>query len=93
MIHVTWEKKDDYEPTLFYDDNGNEVEVNQGRSMIFIIRDDRDTFDIDGITYYPDVHTTLTAPVETPDDGATGAASEELSEEQQAGAEAAEEEW
>ena len=50
------------------------------------------TFDIDGITYYPDVHTTLTAPVENSDDGSTGAA-EELSEEQQAGAEAAEEEW
>ena len=60
MIHVTWNKEDDYEPTLFYDDNGQEVTVNQGRTMIFIIRDDTDDFDINGITYYPDDHKTLT---------------------------------
>ena len=60
MIHVTWNKEDDYEPTLFYDDNGNEITVNQGRSMIFIIRDDTDDFEIDGIDYYPDDHKTLT---------------------------------
>lgn len=60
MIHVTWNKEDDYEPTLFYDDNGKEVTVNQGRTMIFIIRDDTDDFDINGITYYPDDHKTLT---------------------------------
>jgi hypothetical protein len=28
--------------------------------MIFIIRDDRDDFEIDGIDYYPDDHKTLT---------------------------------
>ena len=68
MIHVT----DDYEPTLFYDDNGNEVTVNQGRSMIFIIRDDRDTFEIDGIDYYPEDHKTLTeADLEESSEGST----------------------
>ena len=61
MIHVTWNKEDDYEPTIYYDDNGQEVTVNQGRTMIFIIRDDTDDFDINGITYYPDDHKTLTA--------------------------------
>ena len=59
MIHVTWNKEDDYEPTLFYDDNGEEVTVNQGRTMIFIIRDDTDDFEIDGIDYYPDDHHTI----------------------------------
>ena len=61
MIHVTWNKEDHYEPTIYYDDNGQEVTVNQGRTMIFIIRDDTDDFDINGITYYPDDHKTLTA--------------------------------
>ncbi len=72
MIHVTWNKEDDYEPTLFYDDNGNEVTVNQGRTMIFIIRDDRDTFEIDGIDYYPEDHKTLTeTDTEESSEGAT----------------------
>jgi hypothetical protein len=71
MIHVTLNKEDDYEPTLFYDDNGNEVTVNQGRTMIFIIRDDRDDFDIDGITYYPEDHATITAPREDASDSST----------------------
>jgi hypothetical protein len=72
MIHVTWNKEDDYEPTLFYDDNGNEVTVNQGRTMIFIIRDDRDTFEIDGIDYYPEDHKTLTeADLDESSEGST----------------------
>ena len=72
MIHVTWNKADDYEPTLFYDDNGNEVTVNQGRTMIFIIRDDRDTFEIDGIDYNPEDHKTLTeADLEESSEGST----------------------
>ena len=57
--------------TYFYDDNGNEVTVNQGRTMIFIIRDDRDDFDIDGITYYPEDHATITAPREDASDSST----------------------
>jgi hypothetical protein len=70
MIHVTWNKEDDYEPTLFYDDNGDEVVVNQGRTMIFIIRDDTDWFEIDGTYYDPDDHHTIT---EAPEDSSTTA--------------------
>ena len=44
---------------LFYDDNGEEVTVNQGRTMICIIRDNTDDFEIDGIDYYPDDHHTI----------------------------------
>ena len=38
-IHVTWKKMSDYEPTYFYDDNGNQIELNEGKTMILIIRD------------------------------------------------------
>ena len=38
-IHVTWEKTADYEPTRFYDDNGNEIELNTGKTMICIVED------------------------------------------------------
>ena len=38
MIHVTWEKTDDYSPTTYYDDNGEEVTFNTGRTMIFVIQ-------------------------------------------------------
>ena len=38
-IHVTWEKTGDYEPTKFYDDNGNEIELNTGKTMICIVED------------------------------------------------------
>ena len=60
MIHVTWEKGEgnDYKPTTFYDDNGNEIQLNKGKTMIFIIRDE-DSFSVDGITYEPDDHETL----------------------------------
>ena len=83
MIHVTWDKAEDYEPTIFYDDKGNEVTVNQGRTMIFIIRDDTDDFEINGITYYPDDHKTLTEAdvAEESNDGSTeeeAAAEEEV---------------
>ena len=70
MIHVTWNKEDDYEPTLFYDDNGDEVVVNQGRTMIFIIRDDTDWFEIDGTYYDPDDHQTIIEEEES-DEGDT----------------------
>ncbi len=76
MIHVTWNKDDEYTPTIYYDDNGNEVTVNQGKTMIFIIRDDRDDFEIDGVTYYPDDHSTLTA-TESEERAADGATEEE----------------
>jgi len=48
-IHVTWEKTADYEPTRYFDDNGNEVEVNTGKTMICIVKDG-DTIDVDGNT-------------------------------------------
>ena len=43
-----------------YDDNGKEVTVNQGRTMVFIIRDDTDWFEINGTYYDPDDHHTIT---------------------------------
>lgn len=46
-IHVTWEKTADYEPTKYYDDNGNEVEFNTGKTMVCIIKDG-DSFNVDG---------------------------------------------
>ena len=38
-IHVTWEKTSDYGSTVYYDDNGNEIEVNTGKTMICILKD------------------------------------------------------
>ena len=34
---MNWEKGGDYEPTTFYDDNGNEIELNTGKTMICIV--------------------------------------------------------
>lgn len=48
-IHVTWEKTADYEPTRYYDDKGNEVEINTGKTMICIV-EDGGTIDVDGNT-------------------------------------------
>ena len=48
-IHVTWKKSGDYEPTKFYDDDGNEIEVNTGKTMICIV-EDGDSFKADGAT-------------------------------------------
>ena len=76
MIHVNWNKDDEYTPTLYYDDNGKEVTVNQGKTMIFIIRDDRDDFEINGITYYPEDHKTLTE-ADRPEDSSEGDTEEE----------------
>lgn len=49
-IHVTWEKSTDYGPTKYYDDNGNEIEINTGKTMICIVKDG-DTINVDGNTY------------------------------------------
>ncbi|NLL79461.1 MAG: DUF3048 domain-containing protein [Clostridiales bacterium] len=38
-IHVTWKKSENYEPTKYYDDDGNEVVFNTGKTMIFIVQD------------------------------------------------------
>jgi hypothetical protein len=50
MIHVTWKKEGDYKPTTFYDDNGKEITLNTGKTMWFVIQDDK-TFTVDGKTY------------------------------------------
>ena len=50
MIHVTWKKEGDYKPTTFYDDNGKEITVNTGKTMIFVIKED-DSFKVNGKTY------------------------------------------
>lgn len=42
-IHVTWEKIGDYGATTFYDDNGDEIVLNTGKTMIFIV-DENDNF-------------------------------------------------
>lgn len=44
-IHITWKHSDkngidsNYEPTRYYDDNGNEIVLNTGKTMIFIVED------------------------------------------------------
>ncbi|MCH4190980.1 MAG: DUF3048 domain-containing protein [Butyrivibrio sp.] len=53
MIHVTWKKEaigntePDYSPTRFFDDNGKEITVNTGRTMVFVIEEDN-TFKVNG---------------------------------------------
>ena len=54
MIHITWEKKDDYLPTTYFDDRGNEITLNTGKTMIFVIQEKGGSFSkfqVDGITY------------------------------------------
>ncbi len=33
-IHITWTKTSDYAPTRYYDDNGNEIQLNTGKTYI-----------------------------------------------------------
>ena len=47
MIHINWKKTADYEPTKYYDDNGEEVLFNTGRTMIFVAKEDG-SFEVDG---------------------------------------------
>lgn len=35
-IHIRWEKTSDYEPTRYYDDNGNEIQFNTGKTYIAV---------------------------------------------------------
>ena len=37
-IHVNWKKTSDYGATRYYDDNGNEIQVNTGKTMICIVQ-------------------------------------------------------
>ena len=46
-IPVSWKKTSDYEPTKYYDADGNEVEINTGKTMICIVKDG-DTISVDG---------------------------------------------
>ena len=48
-IHVTWEKTSDYGATRYYDDDGNEIKLNTGKTMVCIV-EDGDTFSVDGKT-------------------------------------------
>jgi len=50
MIHCTWKRTQEYEPTRFYDDNGNEIVFNTGKTMICIVREG-DSFKADGTKY------------------------------------------
>ncbi len=85
MIHVTWNKAGDYDPTVFYDDDGNEITVNTGKTMIFIIRDGQDSFNIDGVTYSPDTYHTISAEeAASTDSTEEAAAEEEITEEEEA---------
>lgn len=44
-IHVNWEKGSDYGSTRYYDDNGNEIVMNTGKTMICVVlKDDNFTF-------------------------------------------------
>lgn len=36
-IHVTWEKSSNYDATRYYDENGNEITLNTGKTMICIV--------------------------------------------------------
>ncbi len=45
-IHINWEKTSDYGATRYYDDSGNEIRLNTGKTMICII-EDGDTFQVD----------------------------------------------
>ncbi len=52
-IHVTWEKTSDYGATRYYDDDGNEIKLNTGKTMVCIL-EDGDTFMVDGKTIEAD---------------------------------------
>ncbi|HPF30593.1 MAG TPA: DUF3048 domain-containing protein, partial [Lachnospiraceae bacterium] len=38
-IHVTWAKSSDYSATRYFDDNGNEIQLSTGKTMICILQD------------------------------------------------------
>ena len=46
-IHVNWEKTSDYGATRYYDDDGNEIKLNTGKTMVCIL-EDGDHFTVDG---------------------------------------------
>jgi hypothetical protein len=50
-IHVTWKKTSDYGATKYYDDNGDEIVLNTGKTYIAIVESD-DAVKINGESYY-----------------------------------------
>ena len=40
-IHVRWSKTAEYAPTVYYDDNGNEIQMNTGKTYIAIAQKGR----------------------------------------------------
>ncbi len=40
-IHITWQKTGDYTPTVYYDDLGNEIQLNEGKTYIAIAQTGR----------------------------------------------------
>lgn len=40
-IHVTWQKTGDYTPTVYYDDFGNEIQLNEGKTYIAVAQKGR----------------------------------------------------
>lgn len=52
MIHLTWKKDSDYGPTRYYDDNGDEITLNTGKTMVCVVQDDK-PFAVDGATINP----------------------------------------
>lgn len=41
-IHITWKKESDESPTKYYDDNGAEIVLNTGKTMIFIKQEEKE---------------------------------------------------
>ncbi len=41
-IHITWKKESDYAPTRYYDDAGNEINLNPGKTYIAVAQKGRD---------------------------------------------------
>ena len=52
MIDVTWTKDSDYGPTRYYDDNGDEITLNTGKTMVCVLKDDVG-FTVDGSSIRP----------------------------------------
>ena len=40
-IHVTWAKTAEYTPTVYFDDNGNEIQLNEGKTYIAVAQKGR----------------------------------------------------
>lgn len=40
-IHITWKKDSDYSPTKYYDDNGAEIQMNEGKTYIAVAQEGR----------------------------------------------------